>query len=107
MSQVNFSSKSSSFNGEIFDEAIKWVMSLGSELGLNFQPSKTMWPAQVIEYLGLIIDSICMEVQLPEFKLKILHSLLDTWSLKTTCTLHEAQQLSSFLHQDVLPSVRD
>lgn len=37
--------------------AVKWVSSLGGELGLSFQDSKTIWPTTRLEFLGLEIDS--------------------------------------------------
>ncbi|KAF5393592.1 hypothetical protein D9757_000002 [Collybiopsis confluens] len=88
--------------------AIEWVMSLGAELGLNFQLSKTVWPTRVIEFLGLILDSSRMEARLPEFKLETLRSLLDTWASKSTCTLLDAQQLSGYLQfcSQVIPHSR-
>jgi hypothetical protein len=96
------------FDPSCTNKAVEWVMSLGAELGLSFQLSKTIWPTQVIEFLGLILDSLHMEACLPEFKLELLCKLLGTWASKTTCTLHEAQQLSGYLQfcSQVIPHSR-
>ncbi|KAF5387550.1 hypothetical protein D9757_006561 [Collybiopsis confluens] len=90
------------------DASVEWVMSLGANLGLVFQPSKTIWPSQVIEFLGLILDSVHMEARLPSDKLGILRMLLATWASKSTCTLRDAQQLSGFLQfcSQVIPHSR-
>lgn len=89
-------------------EAVQWVMALGRCLGLRFQDSKTVWPCHVIEFLGLILDSLKMEARLPEDKLEFLENLLSVWQGKKHCTLAEASELSGFLQfcSQVVPCSR-
>ncbi|KAF5361332.1 hypothetical protein D9757_013548 [Collybiopsis confluens] len=96
------------FDPSCTDVSVEWVMSLGANLGLVFQPSKTIWPSQVIEFLSLILDSVRMEARLPSDKLGILRVLLATWASKSMCTLRDAQQLSGFLQfcSQVIPHSR-
>ena len=77
--------------------AVEWVMGLGQELGLVFQGSNTVWPTTQIEFLGLELDSIAMEVRLPPDKLVFLKSLLGNWSVKQFACLWEVQELAGFL----------
>lgn len=88
--------------------AIKWVMALGQQLGLNFQLSKMVWPAHVIEFLGLILDSIWMEAHLLDNKLLYLTSLLAKWETKWFSSLTEVQELSGYLQfcYQVIPHSR-
>jgi hypothetical protein len=77
--------------------AVEWVMALGSQLGLNFQVLKTVWPTCIIEFLGIILDSISMEAHLPEDKLCYLQDLLKSWEKKKSVVLQEVEELSGFL----------
>ena len=88
--------------------AVEWVMALGTQLGLQFQESKTVWPSATIEFLGLILDSDRMEARLPADKLKFLHSLLERWTTMVTCTYREVTELGGFLQfcSQVIPSSR-
>jgi hypothetical protein len=88
--------------------AIEWVMALGEQLGLTFQLSKTVWPTCVIEFLGLILDSLRMEARLPDDKLSYLRELLCHWEAKTRASLHKVQELSGFLQFccQVIPNSR-
>jgi hypothetical protein len=92
----------------VCNAVIEWVLALGNELGLCFQDSKTVWPCTQLEFLGLKLDSVTMEACLPSDKLAYLTDLLDTWALKTKCTLHELQELMGFLQftSQVIPKSR-
>ncbi|KAG9223380.1 hypothetical protein CCMSSC00406_0009271 [Pleurotus cornucopiae] len=80
------------------NDAVTWMQALGNSLGLMFQPEKTVWPTTHLEFLGIKLDTDAMEAQLPSDKLAYLKELLDAWSTKTTCNLHELQGLTGFLH---------
>lgn len=88
--------------------AVEWVMALGHQLGLRFQDSKTEWPTYVIEFLGLILDSIRMEARLPEDKLAYLQDLLLSWEGKKQSSLKEVAELGGYLQfcAQVIPCAR-
>ena len=88
--------------------AVEWIMGLGSELGLQFQPAKTIWPTTCIDFLGLELDSEAMEARLPPDKLEYLHGALVTWRQKRFCQLLELQELIGFLQfaSQVIPRSR-
>jgi hypothetical protein len=77
--------------------ALDWSLALGKQLGLRFQPLKVFGPATQLDYLGLNLDTIAMEVRLPPEKLTYLLDLLASWSQRTHCRLHELQELTGFL----------
>lgn len=81
----------------ILHAALSWTRSLAHALGLNFQDSKVEGPTTVLEYLGIILDSIRMEARLPADKLTYLGELLEQWSAKSHCTLHELAELTGYL----------
>src|SRR5882724_6961759 len=90
------------------DAAVEWIESLGNELGLSFQPQKTIRPCTVIEFLGLELDSDAMEARLPKDKLTYLREMLENWKLRSTCSLKEVQELTGFLQfcAQVIPCAR-
>src|SRR5882672_7641410 len=77
--------------------AIDWIEDLGKELGLLFQPKKTIRPTTSLEFLGLELDSIAMEARLPHEKFTYLKAYLLDWQSQKTCTLREIQELAGFL----------
>ncbi|PPQ83077.1 hypothetical protein CVT24_012468, partial [Panaeolus cyanescens] len=88
--------------------AVEWVISLGKTLGLCFQDEKTLWPSQVVDFLGIELDSALMEARLPLDKLNILLDLLADWNRKRLVTLRETQELSGYLQfaSQVIPFSR-
>lgn len=56
-----------------------WAITLGTQLGLHFQPSKIEGPTTCLEFLGIKLDSLTMEAQLPPSKLDFLVKLASDW----------------------------
>src|SRR5882672_6768489 len=69
--------------------AVTWIEALAEELGLSFQPEKTIWPTTCLEFLGLELDSSLMEARLPQEKLEFLQICLRNWQARSHCTLKE------------------
>lgn len=90
------------------ETALAWAIQLGVSLGLKFQLTKVVGPATTLEFLGLELDSIAMEVRLPADKLAYLIELLAVWSTKVSCTLRELDELTGYLQfaSQVIPSSR-
>ena len=59
---------------------------------------ETIGPTQVIELLGMIIDSIRLEAGLPWDKIKHIIEALCRWECRKSCTLKELQSLIYTLH---------
>ncbi|PIL25565.1 hypothetical protein GSI_12373 [Ganoderma sinense ZZ0214-1] len=88
--------------------AVKWIMALGEELGLEFQGVKTIFPTLCLDFLGLDLDTDAMEARLPADKLTWLGELLSDWASRHTCRLRELQALIGFLQftAQVVPHAR-
>ncbi|KAL1939199.1 hypothetical protein VTO73DRAFT_10240 [Trametes versicolor] len=81
----------------LVQHALEWSLSLGSALGLRFQPSKIEGPTTSLEFLGITLDSLAMEARLPPDKLSYLMELLQSWNTRTSCREHELQVLTGYL----------
>ena len=88
--------------------AISWCQSLGKQLGLIFQHTKTVLPCTCLEFLGLEIDTICMEARLPPGKLCYLWEILDSAIVAGSMSLVQVQELTGFLQfaSQVIPHSR-
>lgn len=97
-----------SSSSKFVDDALHWAIELGSQLGLTFQPSKVVGPGTTIEFLGLELDSIAMEIRLPREKLDHLRNLTSSWVHRRTCTHREIDELTGFLQftSQVIPTSR-
>ena len=55
------------------------------EVAMPVEPEKDEGPASTISFLGLELDSMAMEVRLPQEKLKKLKTVLGTWRGRQAC----------------------
>ena len=55
---------------------------LCSDLGFNFAPEKSAFPSTRMEWLGFTINSVAMDVTIPEAKIKEILHLTDSWRTK-------------------------
>ena len=59
---------------------------LFKKLNIPLSPKKTMGPLTKLEYLGIILDSVNMQAELPQDKVQRLIKMLHKFSKKTSCT---------------------
>jgi hypothetical protein len=69
------------------------VIEMFKKLNIELASEKLAKPSTRIEFLGLVIDSDLMKVELPQDKLGRYKALLDEWLKKEYCTLQELQSL--------------
>lgn len=69
------------------------LMTLLTELNIPIAPKKTFSPSTVLEFLGILLDSVKLQARLPEDKLLRLQISLESWSQRKSCTLRELQAL--------------
>ena len=69
------------------------VLTLFEELNVPLAPRKTFRPCQVLEFMGITLDSVSMQARLPEDKLNNARVLLAAWSSRRTCHLRDLQSL--------------
>ena len=73
--------------------ALCQVLTLFEELNIPLAPKKTFRPSQVLEFMGITLDSINMQARLPEDKLTHTRYMLSAWSSRRTCSLRDLQSL--------------
>jgi hypothetical protein len=61
-------------------------------------PTKTVGPSEVLEFLGIILDSVRMEARLPQDKLIRLTQILVEFSQRSSCTKQELLSLLGHLN---------
>ena len=66
--------------------------------GIPLKDAKTVGPCTTLEFLGATIDTIAMEVRLPEDKIQKIKLKLDTLIRKEKATLKELQSLLGLLN---------
>ena len=67
-------------------------------LGIPIAPHKTIGPVTCIDYLGIILDSKCMEARLPDDKLVRIQGMLQSFVNKKSCTKKELLSLLGHLN---------
>lgn len=60
--------------------------------------SKTLGPSQVLEFMGIELDSTRMEVRLPEDKLQCTQDLLTSFAKNCSLRLVELQSVLCYSH---------
>ena len=73
------------------------LLCLFTELDVPIAPGKTYAPNQVLEFLGISLDSVRMIAYLPPDKLGQARSLLENWQKHSSCKLKELQSLIGVL----------
>jgi len=93
---------------ELVAEALEWMLGLGHQLGLRFQPSKIEGPATYLDFLGIELDSIAIEACLSDIKLQYLWDLVGSWSWRSHCRAREVEELTGYLQfaSQVIPYSR-
>ena len=64
-----------------------------SGLGIPLHPDKLEGLSTVLTVLGIELDSLLLQVHLPQEKFDRIHALLVSWSLKRHCTWKELESL--------------
>ena len=73
------------------------LLCLFTELDVPIAPGKTYAPNQVLEFLGISLDSVRMIAYLPPDKLGQARSLLENWQKCSSCKLKALQSLIGVL----------
>ena len=76
---------------------LKTLIDLCHCLGVPLANEKIEGPTEKLEVLGIIIDTVSMQLSLPKAKLSELHSLLHLWKGRKAITKREAQSLAGKL----------
>lgn len=79
-------------------ESLAFMLSTFRQLNIPIAQEKTIGPVQVIEFMGIILDSIRMEARLPDDKIQRIKAAFSQWSTRKSCTLKELQSLIGTLN---------
>lgn len=82
----------------IAERTMALLTQIFGSLNIPLSPTKTEGPSVVIEYLGIILDSINMEARLPQEKIDRILSYLDTMVHRGKCTKRELLVLLGHLN---------
>ena len=85
-------------NSDSCQKSLNLALRLCRELGVPIMAAKVAGPATTLEFLGLLIDTIRMEISLPGDKLSRLKLLLESWLGRKSCSKHQLQSLIGHLH---------
>ena len=66
-------------------------------LGLPVAPAKLEGPTTNLCFLGIEIDTVALEIRLPQDKLSRLQELVHKWRGRSSCTKTEPESLLGFL----------
>ena len=80
-------------NSQICERNLQIMLTTCDRLCVLVNPDKIIGPTTCLEFLGLIIDSIRMEVRISYERLLDTVNLLRSWSQKRICTLRELLSL--------------
>jgi hypothetical protein len=80
------------------DRTMALLTMIFNKLRVPLSPSKTVGPTQVLEYLGIILDTLRMEARLPIDKLQRLIALIDSFLARSKCTKRELLSLLGHLN---------
>jgi hypothetical protein len=80
------------------DRTMALLTMIFNRLNVPLAKHKTMGPATVMEYLGIILDSHLMQARLPMDKVTRIREMLDNFCNKKSCTKRELLQLLGHLN---------
>jgi hypothetical protein len=67
-------------------------------LGIPLSQKKMVGPVTVLEYLGIVLDSVKMEARLPKDKIARIQEILENFSKRSSCTKRELLSLLGHLN---------
>lgn len=74
-------------------EALKIALQLCQRLGVPVSKLKVEGPTTTLAFLGILLDTVTMELRLPVEKLRRLKLTIQQWQLKRSCTKRELLSL--------------
>lgn len=80
------------------DRTMALLTMIFKKLNVPIAQHKTTGPDTVVEYLGIILDSMNMQARLPPDKVLRIREMLETFCVKQSCTKRELLQLLGHLN---------
>ena len=86
--------------------ALRIGLDMCAELGAPVVPHKVHGPATLLDFLGMLFDTMNMELRLPPAKLQALKQKIIKWSTRKACRKHELLSLIGKVVPPVRPFLR-
>ena len=80
-------------NSSVCAHNVKTIPHVASQVGIPLAPNKLEGPTTRLVFLGILIDTNCMETSLPDNKLHELIAELQSWSTRNKCLKRELLSL--------------
>ena len=77
---------------------LETALEICGKVGFPVAEEKTVGPTTLIQLLGIEMDSIKLELRLPEQKLERLKELVENWKERRCCKKRELQSLAVHLN---------
>ena len=74
------------------------MLSTFETINIPIAQGKTQGPSQVLEFMGILLDTIKMQARLPTDKIEKLHAIFGQFQHRKSCTLKELQSLIGTLN---------
>ncbi len=74
------------------------MLSTFHTINIPIAKGKTQGPSQVIEFMGILLDTIKMQARLPQDNVNRLQTTLEQFQHRRSCTLKELQSLIGTLN---------
>ena len=91
---------------DLAEESFRKMGNLLIDLNIEESLSKACGPCTRMIFLGIMVDTIKMTLELDENRLSELHSLLESWGQKTHASLKQVQSLALQGVHAVLPVIQ-
>ena len=79
------------------EKGLRLLMEICEQLGVPLAPEKVAGPSTCLTFLGFELDTVNMQIRLPQHKLGRLLALVTQWKLKKCTTKQELQCLTGHL----------
>ena len=79
------------------EKGLRLLMEICEQLGVPLAPEKVAGPSTCLTFLGFELDTVNMQIRLPQHKLGRLLALVTQWKLKKCTTKRELQCLAGHL----------
>ena len=78
-------------------QALQYTLALCEQLGVPVSKAKVEGPSTVLTFLGILLDTIKLELRLPQEKLTRLNQMIREWSQRKLCTKRQLLSLIGHL----------
>ena len=82
----------------VCQQSLPKMVSTFENIRIPIAPGKTQGPSQVLEFLGILLDTINMKASLPPEKIERLHAIFEQFQHRRSCTLKKLQSLIGTLN---------